>query len=349
MKKSLKAAAGAMFLIACGDAATPPSEAHNITEAQQEIIEADLDRLEVQSEFVKKLLDYADPLPDLTSGKKMDDNEHVKELIDQSLVDGQWYLENDHFLIANTGDINLEDINELAPGIQTNYDITDNYVIILQDPAVGEFSGLDSGKYMHSFSRFYYPVDNLLVTNEALVENDPIVGQLMNEFYGIDTADDFLDPLDYAEGSLETLQSIRERLDDDTLEEDWAEQLGDKDFDEELERVVRYYYQRIADFEDKTEDEIFEDNLKYEIQHVQENMDFYAALGVTDDEYLVALRASKDMFEPANPERVELMLRQVTDMFPEYNFEIREGMKAEVDTERIQEPFFESHGESSRK
>ena len=76
-KKSgaFKAAVGFMFIIACGDVA-PPEAAKNITPEQQQIIEADLDRAELQSGFVKKLADRADPLLDF-KGKTHENNDHM--------------------------------------------------------------------------------------------------------------------------------------------------------------------------------------------------------------------------------------------------------------------------------
>ena len=310
-----KAAAGAMFLVACGES-TPPPGTENLTEKERTIITADLERAELQSGFVKELLDRADPMMGL-NGMPQQDNDHMKELVDSVLTDGRWYLENDHFLLAEPNKVDPTSIDELAPGIRSKKNIKDNYLVIVHDEAEeGEFSSRLTGEYMHELARFHYPLGHVLVSEEQLVKTDPIVGEIIGNLYSIDQV------RVEANGEYVSVLDSTARFEDALAEiQDWHALHGEGGagaMDESIIEVnVRNAYEGMTEYLKLSEPAIIQAHVSEERAMIEWAASMVSGLGITEDEYRDALRESPELFH-VDKERVTEMMSELTELYPEY-------------------------------
>ena len=309
-----------MFLIACGNAA-PPEGAKEISDPVYEIIEADLDRLELQTPLVKGLLDKADPLPDM-KGKVHENNDHMIELADSVLTDGRWYFENDRFLIANPNDIDMQSIDELSPGIRSGKKITDNYVVVLHNEETdGEFSSRHTGDYIHEFFRFYYPIDNVFVGEDMLLEYDSTVNELMQRLYRIDDEDSLTETL--AEGFDGKMSYLRESADAYSA----GEETESGNPPETVAKNVKEIYEDIQWNLDMSEEDIATARL-WRYDDVTSSL---VGLGVTKDEYEEELLKHPELMGIDKEELRELQ-GEIQELYPSIDFKTGEGGEAQQET-----------------
>lgn len=336
MKNLAKIASG-VFLIGCHNAA-PPEAAENLTDAQREHIEQALGELDGQTAFIERLVDAADPLPTF-DGKKADDNDHIKELLNEALDDGHWYLEHDRYLTVNAGEIDTSDLDALAPGFRSTSDRTDNYVVLVND-AVESSTVVNpsSGELMHAFSRFYYPIDNPLVGEDILASYDGQIGTLFSKLYYIDAiAGEGIDPLYSANDQMERVQRIREGIDAGTLQEEWEPYLNGEPFEEVVEEQIRLAYAEIQSYESFSEQQLIDEYLDVHWEQFDGHAKLMQQFGVTENEYFDALKESPELFLPANGEMVSEMLLEIEELFPEYVLQTGEGIEVERTAEMKQE------------
>jgi len=320
MRESLKIVAGMALLSGCADG--PPEFARPVDQESYELIKEDLDRAESETPFVKRLLDRADPLPD-TKGEVGENNDHLKELLDELHADGYWYLENDRFLFAEAGDVDQTDLTEMAPGIETKKEITDNYVVITL-PEGYAFNEVErqTGTYMHEFSRFYYPYDHILATDERLSQLDEVMGELSRRLYGIDGYVTKLDVIQRYELDVLDIQEYAE-----------SERADDPEMQETLEEEVLDLYDEMQEWEDLSDQEWKERRMEQIWSgYIEGNVQELSAFGITESEYREALLESDALFN-VDRERLTELQQELREAFPEYNYERLREQRGEVRSE----------------
>jgi hypothetical protein len=322
MKKMLPVI-GLMTTVACTEG--PPLGTKPLTEEQKQEVRQDLDRLHSDSGFVKDLLLKADPLFDI-QGEDQRSNEELIDGIDVLEGDLDYFLENDHFVIAGSS-TELEGWNAKSV-VGKDAIITDNYIILQPDPSTESgLSNYGTYSYMHEAAHSYYDPEQWehnhiqeevesgkwkSIDEYILETND--VSYLMTSLYRIDAYD----------GS-KLLSELGYVTDYEYMRED-----PEANYDEEkLDKMYRFVYEYSHRTQEEYLDEFLEDWFGEDTKSREINIwDYYAFIGISRYELQELIVAHPELQE-SKRETAYWILDGLTEIYPEQVAEIKREILAE--------------------